>query len=77
MALTTCPDCGQKVSTAAPACPTCGRRMKRARGPAGSVVRVGGCLLMMVSLAAVLLGLYLAMPLFILGVVILIVGELM
>src|SRR5579859_7521420 len=25
MALTTCPDCGREVSTAAPACPHCGR----------------------------------------------------
>lgn len=32
MGLTTCPDCGRQVSTAADACPECGRPM-RARSP--------------------------------------------
>ena len=29
MALTTCPDCGHKLSTSATACPSCGAPMKR------------------------------------------------
>lgn len=31
MALTTCPDCGKKISTSAEKCPECGRPMRMSR----------------------------------------------
>ena len=40
MALTTCPDCGTKVSTKARACPHCGRGIKLFAGYAGPVMTV-------------------------------------
>ena len=46
MALTSCPECGHKVSDKADACPSCGRKLSNARKSMGAVAAVVAVLLL-------------------------------
>jgi len=46
MALTSCPECGHKVSDKADACPSCGRRLRNTRTAIGAVAAVFAVLLL-------------------------------
>lgn len=65
MAMTTCPDCGKEISTAAPTCPSCGRQMA-AQVVAPPKQKTGccaaGCLVMILFFVAVGLSSYCAGP---------------
>lgn len=80
MAINTCPECKQEVSSAAPACPHCGYPLQKKAAPLGEIQRhrTIGMVFLALGFAAVFGGLILAFTwslLSILGALLIIGGD--